>query len=269
MIGRQAAPALQGPRPGSNPRSPGGLRGLLPPLAFLAIVAVVWQVLAATATNNILLPTFTETIAAFVNLILGGSLWQPLARSNVTMILGFLIASAIGVPLGLLSGRRELLDHVVAPYVALLVVVPIAPLLPIVVMMIGFDIQAGILVVVLFSVVYILVNTRAGIRSIDPHLVEMATSYGASELDVWRYVLIPGSLPAIGTGLRIGLGRAFAGMILGELLLFASGLGQLILTYRGLFQDDSLFAVVVVLLVEAVTLGYGMRWVERKLHVPT
>jgi NitT/TauT family transport system permease protein len=97
----------------------------------------------------------------------------------------------------------------------------------------------------------------------------MAVSYGASEPDVWRYVLIPGALPAIGTGLRIGLGRAFAGMVLGELLLFASGIGLLILDYRGAFASDYLFAVVLVLLVEAVVIGFGMRWVERRLQRPT
>lgn len=245
-----------------------GLWRLLPPLAFLAIVAALWQLFAASVENNILLPTFTETMAAFVQVVADGSLWSPLLRSNITMVVGFVISASIGIPLGLLSGRQETLDHAVAPYVALLIVMPIAPLLPIVVMMIGFGIQAGILVVILFSLAYILVNTRAGIRSIDPQLTEMAVSYGASEIDVWRYVLIPGALPAIGTGLRIGLGRAFAGMVLGELLLFASGIGQLILVYRGQFQDDKLFAIVLVLLVEAIMLGYGMRWVERRLQGP-
>jgi ABC-type nitrate/sulfonate/bicarbonate transport system permease component len=150
--------------------------------------------------------------------------------------------------------------------VALLVVVPVAPLLPVLVMIFGIStIAPALFLVVLFSVVYIVVNTRAGIRSVDPRLVEMATSYGAGELDVWRYVLVPGALPAIGTGLRIGLGRAFAGMVLGELLLIPSGIGYQMLLYQGLFADAKLFAVVVVLLIEAVFLGTFMRRVERQL----
>lgn len=248
-------------------RGPFGLRKVIPPLVFLAIVAVIWQ-LGAGAADSILLPTFTSTVAAFVDLVVKGSLWEPLLRSNVTMIVGFLVSAAIGVPLGLLMGRRELLDHLAAPYVALLVVMPAAPLLPIIVMMVGFGLPAGILVVILFALVYIVVNTRAGIRSVEPHLAEMAVSYGAREIDVWRYVLIPGALPTIATGLRIGLGRAFAGMILGELLLFASGIGLLILQYRGSFSSDYLFAIVLVLLVEAVIIGFGMRWLERRLQPP-
>lgn len=258
---------LRRPAPLRAFRSPAWLRKALPPLVFLAIVAVLWQ-LGATAAESILLPTFTATVAAFVDLVVNGVLWEPLLRSNVTMIVGFVISAVIGVPVGLLMGRRELLDHVAAPYVALLVVMPAAPLLPIIVMMVGFGLPAGILVVILFTLVYIVVNTRAGIRSIEPNLAEMAVSYGAREVDVWRFVLIPGALPAIATGLRIGLGRAFAGMILGELLLFASGIGLLILTYRGSFSSDYLFAIVLVLLIEAVVIGFGMRWVERRLQPP-
>jgi NitT/TauT family transport system permease protein len=236
-------------------------------LAFLAIFAAVWQVWA-TFAGNILLPTFTATVAAFVDLIVGGALWEPLARSNLTMVLGFIASVIVGVPLGLLMGRRPFVDRLVAPYVALLVVVPAAPLLPIIVMMIGFGLPAGVLLVIVFTIVYILVNTRAGIRSVDPHLVEMALSYGASEVSLWRYVLIPAALPAIGTGLRIGLGRSFAGMILGELLLLSSGIGLLLEQYRATNSSAHVFAVVLVLLVEAVLIGFVMRRVERRLQPP-
>lgn len=258
--------AVGGRRPVAHFRSPSGLRKLLPPLVFLALVAVFWQI-GAQSADSILLPTFTATASAFVDLVTGGSLWAPLFRSNTTMLIGFAISAVLGVPIGLLLGRRAVLDRVAAPYVALLVVVPIAPLLPIIVMVLGiYGLAPGVTLVVLFALVYIVVNTRAGIRNIDPHLVEMATSYGAREIDIWRYVLIPGAMPAIGTGLRIGLGRAFAGMILGEVLLLPSGIGYLLLVFQGQFAADHLFALVVVLLVEAVLIGFVMRWVERRLQ---
>jgi NitT/TauT family transport system permease protein len=241
------------------------LRRILPPLVFLAILAAIWQV-GAEAAGSILLPTFSQTVGAFADLLVGGALWEPLARSNVTMFVGFFISAIVGVPLGLILGRRRLLDQAAAPWIAVLVVLPASALLPIIVMMIGFDIAGGVAVVILFALVYITVNTRAGIRSIEPHLVEMAYSYGAGEVDIWRYVLIPGALPAIATGLRIGLGRAFSGMVLAELLLFASGIGLLILQYRGQFAADHLFAVVLALLVEAVLLGFAMRWLERRVQ---
>lgn len=248
-----------------NVRTPRALAARwLPPLAFLVLVCAVWQVYA-TAKQSLLLPTFTATMAALVAQIGQGTIWEPLARSNVTMIIGFLISVVIGVPLGFLMGRRSAIDRVSAPYIALMIVIPIAPLLPIVVMAIGFGLQAGVLVVVLFALVYITANARAGIRSVDPQLVEMARSYGANELETWRFVLIPNALPAIGTGLRIGLGRAFSGMLLGELLLFSSGIGLQMLDFRGRFLSADLFAVVIILLMEALLIGASMRWLERRL----
>lgn len=249
-------------------RSSSGLWRVAPPLAFLAIVAIIWQLGAANA-HNILLPTFTATVSAFVDIVVGGAIWEPLLRSNLTMIIGFVVSAVIAVPLGLVMGRHLFIDRAAAPYVSLLVVMPAAPLLPIIVMMIGFGLSAGVLLVMVFTVVYIVVNTRAGIRSVDPRLVEMAHSYGANELNLWRYVLMPGALPAIATGLRIGLGRAFAGMVLAELLLLSSGIGLLLLTYRAANASDHVFAVVVVLLVEATLISSGMRRLERRLQPPS
>ncbi len=237
----------------------------IPPLGVLVLVGAVWET-GAHAAQNLLLPSLTATIRAFFDLTVGGVIWEPLARSNLTMAVGYLASVLIGIPLGLAMGRHRGLDRTVTPYVGLLVVVPVAPLLPIVVMVVGFGMTAGTLVVALFTVAYVLVNTRAGIRSIDERLIEMARSFGASEFDIWRFVLLPGALPAIGAGLRIGLGRAFAGMVLSELLLLSSGIGLLILEYRGRFDSARLFAVVLVLLLEAMAIAFVMRRVERSLQ---
>ncbi|MBC3641023.1 ABC transporter permease subunit, partial [Klebsiella sp. Kps] len=74
-------------------------------------------------------------------------------------------------------------------------------------------------IIVLFAWVFIATNVRAGVRAVDPTLVEMAGAFGASESQLWRRVLVPGAFPAIMTGLRTGLGRAFAGMIIVELIM--------------------------------------------------
>ena len=87
------------PQPGgpTSLRRPEGLRRLVPPLVFLALVAVVWQIWATWA-QSILLPTFTATIAAFVDIVIGGAVWEPLARSKLTMIIGFLAANGNFAP---------------------------------------------------------------------------------------------------------------------------------------------------------------------------
>jgi NitT/TauT family transport system permease protein len=92
----------------------------------------------------------------------------------------------------------------------------------------------------------------------------MAKSFGASEREIWWKILVPGAMPPILAGLRIGMGRAVAGMVIVELLLVATGVGKLLLEFRGLFQKELLFAVVFVVLAESVGLMAIMRYLEQK-----
>ena len=80
--------------------------------------------------------------------------------------------------------------------------------------------------------------------AVDPNLIEMATSFGATEREIWTKILLPGALPAIMTGIRLGLGRGVTGMVIVELLMVAVGIGNLILRFQGNFSADLLYAVV-------------------------
>ena len=113
--------------------------------------------------------------------------------------------------------------------------------------------------------VFITVNTRAGVRAVDPSLIEMAKSFGASEGQIWRRIVVPGALPAIFAGMRIGLGRSITGMVMVELILVASGLGRLLLEYSGRMQSDMVFATVLAVIIEALLLLTAMQSAEKKL----
>jgi NitT/TauT family transport system permease protein len=138
-----------------------------------------------------------------------------------------------------------------------------AALIPLLIMSLGLGLASRVVLVVVFSIPVVIVNARAGIRSVDANLIEMATSYGAGERQIWREILLPGALPAIMTGVRLGLGRAVTGMVIIELLMVAVGIGGLILNFRGTFQADMLYAVVVLIVVEALILVSIVRLVER------
>ncbi|MDO8485449.1 MAG: ABC transporter permease subunit, partial [Candidatus Limnocylindrales bacterium] len=105
----------------------------------------------------------------------------------------------------------------------------------------------------------------AGVRQVDPELIEMATSYGASEREIWRKILLPGALPAIMTGVRLGLGRGVTGMVIIELLMVAVGIGGLILNFQGRFQAALLYALVVLVVIEALVLVQLVRYVEHRV----
>jgi len=146
-----------------------------------------------------------------------------------------------------------------------LLVMPVAPLIPIVIIALGLGLAARVFIVVSFALVFITINTRAGVRSIEPTLIEMAKSFGATESQIWRRIIVPGALPAIFAGLRIGLGRAITGMVMVELILVASGLGRLLLEFSGRMQSDMVFATVLAVIIEALALLSAMHFVERKI----
>lgn len=225
---------------------------------------VGWELLAYRL-DSLLFPTFTETIAAFSQLVVTAAFWQALWVSHQALLVGFGCALVVGTTLGLLMGRWRTAEKVADPYLNILLATPMSALIPVVILAIGLGLPARALVVFLFSFVVIVVNTRSGLKTLDPSWLEMARSFGASEGQLWRTILIPGALPAMMTGFYLGLGRAMTGMIAVELLLIAVGIGRLILDYQGLFEAGFVYATIMFVVAEAVILLNFLKWVERRI----
>jgi ABC-type nitrate/sulfonate/bicarbonate transport system permease component len=219
----------------------------------------------AIRLNSLLLPSFTETVAALARLLATGLLWEAVWISNQAMVLGFSLAAFVGILLGLLMGRWRAAERYLDPYLNILLVTSKSALIPIVIMAAGLGLLSRVLVVFISAVVVITVNVRAGLRMIDPAWIEMARSFGATERQLWRRVFLRGAFPAILTGLRLGLARSVSGMITVELLLIALGIGRLILYFRETFDAASLYAMVIVVVAEAIVLLQACRWFERRM----
>ncbi|HYH91757.1 MAG TPA: ABC transporter permease [Candidatus Saccharimonadales bacterium] len=233
-------------------------------LIAFAIFATVWQ-LYAQAADSLLIPTFTETVEGLVTLLTSPETYQAFLLSNQALVIGFSIAVIVGIPAGLAAARYPTIEAFFDPYLSILLVTPMAALIPILLMSLGIGIEARVLLVIVFAIPVIIVNSRAGVRQVDASLIEMATSYGATERQIWRKILIPGSLPAVMTGVRLGLGRGITGMVIIELLMVAVGIGNLILEFRGLFEPGLLYGVVVLVVIEALILVTLVRKLEYRL----
>lgn len=238
--------------------------GIVLPLSVFAVGGLVWQLLTVDS-ESLILPTFFESLTGLYELVVGGEIWTALLLSNHAMIVGYIISVILGVAAGLALARLPVVNEYAEPYVNMWLAVPTAPLIPLVLMALGIGLWSRVTVVVIFSVVYILVNTRAGVRGVDKSLIEMAQSFGANERDVWRRVLLPGAMPAVLAGLRLGMARAIDGMVVAELLLVAVGIGHLLLKYRSLFEGGLMFATVIILVLEASILITLLRTLERRL----
>lgn len=233
-------------------------------LIVLVIFGSIWEVYSRVA-HLLLVPTFTGTVAGTIELLIDPEFWTAFLVSNQALVLGFAISAVVGVPLGLAAARYRNVEGFVDPYLNILLVTPMAALIPILLMSLGIGLTSRVFLVVVFAVPVIVVNSRAGVRQVDPSLIEMAQSYGAGERQIWRKILIPGALPAIMTGIRLGLGRAVTGMVIIELLMVAVGIGSLILNFQGRFQAGLLYGVVVLVVIEALILVSIVRAIEHRI----
>lgn len=232
-------------------------------LLGLLIFALAWQAFAG-ASNSLLVAPFTETLGAAARLSTDPRLWGAFAISLQAMVIGFAIALAIGVPTGLALGRFRRAEAYTNVYLNILLVIPMSMLIPLLIMSLGIGLASRVTLVLIAASIVIIINCRAGMRQVDPAVVDMARSFGASELKLWRRILIPGSLPAIMTGVRLGLSRSVEAMVLVELLMVAVGLGNLLLIFRGQFDSASLYATVLYIVALGLVLINALRWIERR-----
>jgi len=209
-------------------------------IAFLAL----WQ-WAAWVPVSFNFPTPWATLIALVHMVVSGELLQATATSLQSLALGFGAAIVIGVPLGLVMGVARGFGRVARVYIDLLIALPTAALIPLVILSFGISIASSAVIVFVFSAPFIAMNAYGGVRDTRPRLVEMARSYGASRLQLFTRVVLPCALPMILAGMRLGLSRAFLGLIVAELLLSPFGLGRLIMNSRSMFEHDKMFATVV------------------------
>lgn len=232
-------------------------------LLSLLLFASAWE-LVARRVGSLLFPSFTETVAALGRLIITPSLWEALWISNQAMVVGFALAAAVGIPLGFIMGRHRTAGDFFDPYLSILLVTPMSALMPIIIMATGLGLVSRVLIVFSFAFVVVVVNARTGVQTIDASWIDMARAFGATERQLWTKIFLRGSLPALLTGLRLGVIRSVAGMIIVELLLIALGIGRLIIDFQGDFDSANVFATVFVVVFEAVALAQIFRRLERR-----
>ena len=227
-------------------------------------LAVLWET-AGRAMDSTLIPPLTQIAAAWWKLLSSGKLLANLGMSLTTLAIGFCLAAFIGVVLGVLMGRFRAIEHFFDLYVNALMSAPTTAFVPVLILWFGLGMESRIAVVFLFAIFVIVINTMTGVKQVDPVLVEMARSFGAREREIFFKIVLPAALPAIMAGLRLGMGRAVKGMVTAEMLLTLTGIGAMIMQYGSSFATDSLFAVILTILLVALLSMKAVHWIDRRL----
>lgn len=237
--------------------------------AWLEVAALVGGVILWEALGWLLampwLPPFSKIIGALNQFIQRGVILGNVADSLLGLVIGFSISLIVGLLVGALMGRYRRVEKALDIYVNALLISPAMIFAPIFFAIFGLSGAVRIAVIIMYSAFVITMNTATAIRTVDPVLVEMASSFGANERQIFLRILLPASLPLIFAGIRLGMGRAVKGMINGEMLIAMVGLGALAQRYGSQFEASKVFAIAMVVLIIALVCNWIVQTVENRL----
>jgi NitT/TauT family transport system permease protein len=241
---------------------PGWWRGTLSVLAGLAL----WELLSRyLVANALFLAAPTQIVRALITLAESGQLERHVGISALEFAVGYVIASIIGIALGLVMASSVAMKQALQPWISGFYATPTIALAPLFILWLGVGVWSKVVVVVTLVLFPVTINTEAGIRTTSERLIEMLRSFGATRLQIFLKVSLPSATPFILAGLKLGIGRGLIGVVVAELFGSRAGLGQLISQSADSFNMPNLFAAVIVLAAAGIVLTAGFGWLESKL----
>jgi NitT/TauT family transport system permease protein len=258
-----AAPGRIAGRPSQLARYEPTLIGAGVVIGFL----LLWQgVASARVVPELFLPGPTDIVEAFRNYIQEGSIWIDLSFSGRELFIGYGLAILIGLPLGMLMGWYKRVRHAFDPFVTFFYSVPRIALTPLLIIWLGIGIKSKVAVVLLGAFFPIVINTMAGVRNLDPSLLKAARSFSASDAQIFRTIALPGSVPFILTGLRLGVGHAVIGVFVGELIAAQHGVGYMMATAGSTFQTAKVFVGLIIFATTGLFLTMFWQALEKRFQ---
>ena len=186
-----------------------------------------------------------------------------------TFAAGMALAIGIGIPLGVLMGRSSAADRLLGMWVNIFASAPLSALVPVLMILFGLGETTVVVTVFLFAVWIIVLDMRAGVLHVQPSLVEMARSYGASPVDLYGKIIFWAALPEILAGMRVGLIRGVKGVVVGQLLVAIIGYGELFELYSRSFDMARFWALTIMLFGAALGLSRPHRDLEKSKSTST
>ncbi|HKW78287.1 MAG TPA: ABC transporter permease [Candidatus Limnocylindria bacterium] len=234
-------------------------------IGAIALVLGIWEFYGPSLNKLILRPP-SDIARAFVELVSSGELQEAMGQSFRELFGGLAVAIALGLILGIASGRWRFVYNAIDPLVSALYSVPsvaLVPLLAVAFKSIGDP--PRIATVALFAIFPILINAQQGVRNVDRQLLEVARSFHTNERRLWTDVIIPSATPYVLAGVRLAIGRGLIGMIVAEFFIGLVGLGYLIISYENVFRIDRMFVPVIVVATMGIVLMGFVQWIESRI----
>ncbi|HEX2767311.1 MAG TPA: ABC transporter permease [Candidatus Limnocylindria bacterium] len=225
------------------------------PVAFGIVFLTAWE-LYGRAMNPLLFAPPSAVIEAAGGLIESGRLQEAIVITLTTLAVGVVISIITGIAVGVALGRMPALSDVVEPYIDGIYATPRIVLTPLIIIWFGIGFWGRVFVIWLGTAIPIMLSTAIGVRHSRPDLIEVGRSFQASERDLLRHVILPGAVPYVLTGIKIGMGRALIGVVIAEMFLDLTGIGGIIRTEASRFRvPEALLGVLIFAILGTILLG--------------
>ena len=240
-------------------------------VATLAVLLAVWWAVAALQlVSPLFLPPPVQVLQKLITIagpqgFMDATLWQHLAASLTRIVIALLAAVLIGVPVGIAMGLNSTVRGILDPLIELYRPVPPLAYLPLMVIWFGIGETSKILLIYLAIFAPVAMSALAGVKSAQQVRIRAARSLGASRAQVLWLVILPGALPEILTGLRIGLGVGWSTLVAAELIAATRGLGFMVQSAGEFLATDVVLAGIAVIAIIAFLLELGLRALQRRL----
>ena len=191
---------------------------------------------------------------AAVDMFSSGDIYNDLKISSIEVFWGYVLAVVVAIPFGIVTGWYKRASYIFDPFVNAMNATPRVALLPLVIIWLGIGILSKVGIIFLGAVFPMLINARDGVKTTPLNLINAARSFGASEWQVFKSVVFPSTVPFVLTGLRIAVGRALVGVLVGELYAATAGIGFMITVAGATFQTDKVFVGVLIFAIAGIIL---------------
>jgi NitT/TauT family transport system permease protein len=241
-------------------------RAALTRVAAVAIVLLGWEALGHSgAISPLFLSSPSQVIARLAQLIGSGTIWPHVRASGQEALIGFGLAMAVGIPLGVSMGRVQLVRNALEPLIAALYSAPAVAFLPLLIIWLGTGLWSKVFLIFIGAVVVLIVNTETGVSNVEALLIDVARSFAASRRQVLTKVLLPSAAPFILAGLRLAVGRVLIMVVVAELYASTAGVGYLIFQGGAMYDATLVFAGVTIIAGAGVLVTMALRALEYRL----
>jgi len=234
-------------------------------IASFVIILLAWESSVRLGWVNPFFVSQPSAVAATLSRTArSGELGHNLAVSFREFVTGYGLAVVVGILAGALGGRFRTVEYALDPFLWFLYSAPLIAFYPIFVLWFGLGVPTVIALTFLLSVPQIAASTLNGFQNVNSGLIRAARSFGATERDLLWKVALPAAVPMVIAGLRLGIGRALMGVVVGELFGATAGLGYSISYYGGLLKTTDMIASLMVIVVLGVLCTQGLSALEAR-----